>query len=135
VTPPRHRIYARRVLCWCSTWLVRAVLVPIRFYQRWISPGLAPRCRFLPSCSAYAVESLLTYGPFRGSWLAARRLLRCHPWNPGGLDPVPSRVPTTVHTEPPQRPRPTASRAGTSAPLDCSDQTSTGPVTATFPGA
>jgi uncharacterized protein len=70
--------------------LVAAALVlPIRAYQLVVSPLLGPRCRFYPSCSAYAVEALQVHGPLRGLWLAARRLLRCHPWNPGGLDPVP----------------------------------------------
>lgn len=61
----------------------------VRLYQRWISPMRPPTCRFYPSCSAYAVTALERFGPFRGSWLAARRLLRCHPWNPGGVDHVP----------------------------------------------
>jgi putative membrane protein insertion efficiency factor len=63
----------------------------IRVYQRVISPLLGPRCRFYPSCSAYAVQALQVHGAVKGSWLAGRRLLRCHPWNPGGLDPVPPR--------------------------------------------
>lgn len=50
-----------------------------------------PRCRFYPSCSTYAVGALRQHGALHGSWLAARRLLRCHPWNPGGIDPVPER--------------------------------------------
>jgi putative membrane protein insertion efficiency factor len=75
-------------------WLVRLLVLPIRVYQLLVSPLLGPRCRFYPSCSAYAVEALRTHGPLRGLWLAARRLLRCHPWNPGGLDPVP---PPTHH--------------------------------------
>ena len=69
----------------------RLLVAPIRLYQLVLSPLLGPRCRFYPSCSAYAVEALTTHGPLRGSWLAVRRLLRCHPWNPGGLDPVPPR--------------------------------------------
>lgn len=60
----------------------------IRLYQRWISPLLGPRCRFYPSCSAYAAEAIARYGFWRGSWLSARRLVRCHPWHPGGYDPV-----------------------------------------------
>lgn len=51
----------------------------------------APRCRFLPSCSSYAVEALRLHGALRGTWLAIRRVGRCHPWNPGGIDPVPPR--------------------------------------------
>jgi putative membrane protein insertion efficiency factor len=61
----------------------------VRVYQRLISPLLPPSCRFYPSCSAYAVTALERHGAARGSWLAARRLARCHPFNPGGLDPVP----------------------------------------------
>lgn len=61
----------------------------VRLYQLTISPLLPPSCRFTPSCSAYAREALATHGALRGSWLALRRLARCHPWNPGGYDPVP----------------------------------------------
>lgn len=61
----------------------------IRAYQRFLSPLLGPRCRFYPSCSHYAAEALQTHGVVKGGWLAARRLCRCHPLNPGGLDPVP----------------------------------------------
>jgi putative membrane protein insertion efficiency factor len=61
----------------------------IRFYQRFISPGLPPSCRFTPSCSAYALTSIERYGLFRGGWLALKRIGRCHPWSPGGYDPVP----------------------------------------------
>ncbi|WP_243726582.1 membrane protein insertion efficiency factor YidD [Actinocrispum wychmicini] len=64
---------------------------PIRAYQRWISPALPPSCRFYPSCSAYAVEALQVHGALKGLWLAVRRLLRCGPWHPGGIDPVPPR--------------------------------------------
>lgn len=67
------------------------LLVPVRFYRKWISPALPPSCRFTPSCSAYAVEALTTHGALRGTWLTARRLLRCGPWHPGGYDPVPER--------------------------------------------
>jgi putative membrane protein insertion efficiency factor len=65
-------------------------MLPIRFYQRWISPALPPACRFTPTCSAYALEALERHGALRGIWLAVRRLARCHPWHPGGDDPVPS---------------------------------------------
>ncbi|AKU18571.1 hypothetical protein VV02_02430 [Luteipulveratus mongoliensis] len=63
----------------------------VRLYQRFISPLTPPSCRFIPSCSAYALTALRRYGPFKGTWLAARRLLRCNPWNPGGVDHVPHR--------------------------------------------
>ena len=69
----------------------RVLLAPIRVYQRAISPALPPTCRYYPSCSSYAVESLQLHGAVRGSWLAARRVSRCHPWHAGGYDPVPAR--------------------------------------------
>jgi putative membrane protein insertion efficiency factor len=64
-------------------------LAPIRFYQKWISPGLPPSCRFYPSCSEYAYQAIEQYGVLRGGWLGLRRIIRCHPFNPGGFDPVP----------------------------------------------
>jgi putative membrane protein insertion efficiency factor len=67
------------------------LLLAVRIYRRWISPLLPPSCRFYPSCSAYAVEALTVHGALRGSWLTLRRLLRCGPWHPGGLDPVPPK--------------------------------------------
>ncbi|HET9553071.1 MAG TPA: membrane protein insertion efficiency factor YidD [Anaeromyxobacteraceae bacterium] len=69
--------------------IARLLVLLVRFYQRFIGPGLPPACRYYPSCSAYAVEALTRHGAARGSWLAARRLLRCHPFHPGGVDPVP----------------------------------------------
>jgi putative membrane protein insertion efficiency factor len=71
--------------------LARFLTTLVRGYQRYLSPALPPACRFTPSCSAYAVTALERYGAARGSWLALRRLARCHPWNPGGYDPVPDR--------------------------------------------
>jgi hypothetical protein len=65
------------------------LLVAIRFYQRAISPALPPRCRFEPTCSAYAAEAIERHGAARGTWLAARRLIKCAPWHPGGVDLVP----------------------------------------------
>ena len=61
----------------------------LRIYQLLVSPWLGRRCRFHPSCSQYTIEALQRHGALRGSWLGLRRLLRCHPWNPGGFDPVP----------------------------------------------
>jgi putative membrane protein insertion efficiency factor len=69
---------------------VKTVLVlVIRGYQLWISPLFPASCRYYPTCSAYAVEAIEKYGAFSGSWLAIRRITRCHPFRPGGYDPVP----------------------------------------------
>ena len=73
---------------WALTW---ALVLPIQGYQRWISPLTPPSCRLHPSCSAYAVGSIRTHGPIKGFLLACWRLVRCNPWNPGGVDPVPPR--------------------------------------------
>ena len=61
----------------------------VGFYRRFISPMLPDSCRFYPTCSAYAQEALTVHGAIRGSFLSARRICKCHPWNPGGVDPVP----------------------------------------------
>ena len=77
-----------------SRWLavaVRHVLrAMIRAYQVVVSPILGPRCRYLPTCSSYALEALDLHGPWRGSWYAIRRISRCHPWGSSGYDPVPT---------------------------------------------
>ena len=67
----------------------RIFILPIRFYQLCISPMLPASCRFVPTCSQYAIEAIMKHGIFRGSYLAIRRLLRCHPWGGSGYDPVP----------------------------------------------
>lgn len=67
----------------------RIILILIRAYQAGISPWLGPRCRYDPTCSAYAEQAVKKHGAARGSWLALRRLLRCHPWGGSGYDPVP----------------------------------------------
>lgn len=69
----------------------KILILIIRAYQYLLSPLLGPRCRFYPSCSCYAQEALERHGVIRGSWLAVRRILRCHPWHPGGVDPVPEQ--------------------------------------------
>ena len=69
----------------------RAPIAGIRAYQRWISPARPRRCRFEPTCSAYAVESIERFGVLRGAVLALWRLLRCNPFTHGGFDPVPER--------------------------------------------
>jgi uncharacterized protein len=67
----------------------RIILILIRAYQVGISPWLGPACRYEPTCSAYADQAVRKHGAARGSWLALRRLLRCHPWGGSGYDPVP----------------------------------------------
>ena len=67
----------------------KVLLGLIRFYQKNISPALPPSCRFTPSCSHYTYEAIERYGVISGGWLGLRRIARCHPWNPGGYDPVP----------------------------------------------
>ena len=67
----------------------KLLMLLVRLYQRAVSPLLPPACRFHPSCSSYAAAALERHGALKGSWLAARRLARCHPFHPGGIDPVP----------------------------------------------
>ena len=69
----------------CCIWVLAA---PVRLWRQ-VSRHLPNRCRFYPSCSAYALDALDQHGPVRGSWLAIRRVGRCHPWHEGGVDPVP----------------------------------------------
>lgn len=71
--------------------LVRALQLPVWGYRYIVSPLIGPRCRHLPTCSAYALEAIEVHGPFYGTWLALRRVMRCHPLNEGGFDPVPPR--------------------------------------------
>jgi putative membrane protein insertion efficiency factor len=65
------------------------VLALLKVYRLAISPFLGRNCRFHPSCSVYAIEAVERHGALKGGWLGLRRILRCHPWNPGGYDPVP----------------------------------------------
>lgn len=69
--------------------IVSLLILPIRFYQRCISPMFPPSCRFTPTCSEYAVEAFRRHGPAKGLLLALKRLSRCHPWGGSGYDPVP----------------------------------------------
>ncbi|MFT0801970.1 membrane protein insertion efficiency factor YidD [Bacillus swezeyi] len=63
----------------------------IRIYQKWISPILPPSCRFYPTCSNYGLEAIEKHGAFKGGWLTIKRILKCHPFHPGGVDPVPEK--------------------------------------------
>ena len=69
--------------------LKTSLLTLIDLYQRFVSPMMAPHCRFYPTCSSYAQEAIGKYGALKGSYLAIKRLLKCHPWHPGGIDLVP----------------------------------------------
>ncbi len=69
--------------------LARPLIWLVRGYQLFISPFVPPSCRFHPTCSHYAIEALQKHGAVKGFWLALRRIARCHPWHPGGHDPVP----------------------------------------------
>jgi putative membrane protein insertion efficiency factor len=68
------------------------MLAAVRFYRSWISPALPGSCRFAPTCSTYAHQALERHGAWRGALMTARRLLRCHPFHPGGYDPVPEKT-------------------------------------------
>jgi len=67
------------------------VILPVRFYQKFISPVLGPSCRYQPTCSHYMIEAVQEWGLFKGTWLGLRRIGRCHPWAGFGPDPVPKR--------------------------------------------
>lgn len=67
----------------------KALKAPVHFYRKFISPLTPPSCRFYPTCSQYALDALEEHGALRGSWLAAKRICKCHPFHPGGIDPVP----------------------------------------------
>lgn len=107
----------------------RALLAVVGFYARAISPALPPRCRFYPTCSAYAAEAIERHGAARGSWLALRRILKCAPWHPGGVDPVPAAPGTseTAHascTPVPATTAPAPDRATPPAPRRANEETS-----------
>ncbi len=77
------------LLGWLLAPLTLILIALIRLYQLLISPGLPASCRFSPSCSQYTLDAVRRYGALKGAWLGVRRLVRCHPWHPGGYDPVP----------------------------------------------
>ena len=79
----------RRLAKSISTVIAKIMLGIIWFYRHCISPLLPPVCRYTPTCSQYAVEAIKKYGPFKGGWLAAKRIMRCAPWGGSGYDPVP----------------------------------------------
>jgi uncharacterized protein len=96
--------------------LIAALLVaPIRLYQRFISPALAPRCRYYPTCSEYAVQSIRELGPIRGTVLAGWRLLRCNPFSHGGIDEISDRKLFRKVQTRSERSRPPALPASTAA--------------------
>lgn len=74
----------RRIAVW-------PLLAVVRFYRRWVSPALPATCRFYPTCSTYGLTALQRFGPITGTWLTLKRVARCHPWNPGGVDHVPQK--------------------------------------------
>lgn len=71
--------------------LRKLFVLPIRFYQRFISPMLGSNCRFQPTCSQYALEAIMEWGVLKGTWLGIKRIFRCHPWGGCGHDPVPRK--------------------------------------------
>lgn len=85
-------------------WLRELYLLPVRFYQRFVSPWKPPTCRFEPTCSHFALEAVRVHGIFKGSLLTVWRILRCQPFCEGGLDPVPERGHWKAHEcSPPER--------------------------------
>lgn len=96
----------------------RLLIQLLRAYRYVLSPMLGPRCRFHPSCSAYAQEALERHGLLRGLWLAARRLGRCHPWHPGGYDPVPPSAGAPASPAAPDGAEATPHRPDTLHPLE-----------------
>lgn len=88
---PRFLAYPRQNLRRHTLQALQRLLIGlIRFYQLALSPLFPPSCRFTPTCSTYTLEAIRLHGPFRGLWLGLQRILRCHPFHPGGYDPVPS---------------------------------------------
>jgi putative membrane protein insertion efficiency factor len=100
---------------------IAVLIAPVRAYQRWVSPALAPRCRYYPTCSAYAVQAIRELGPVRGLILAGWRLLRCNPFSHGGVDELSDRrlfrsTPTRSQRAARHGPPPTSGAATRSRP-------------------
>ncbi len=76
----------------------RVLAVPVHAYRLLLSPLLGPNCRYYPTCSAYALDALRVHGALKGSWLSVQRVCRCHPWHPGGYDPVPAPADRHSHS-------------------------------------
>lgn len=81
----------QRMLTTQPSLLARLLMLVVKFYRYFISPMMAPRCRFNPTCSRYALDAIQIHGAFKGSWLALKRIAKCHPLHAGGDDPVPPR--------------------------------------------
>ena len=81
--------YNMKVINFINNLLVSILLFIISFYRKWLSSLFGPKCRFIPSCSAYGYEAITKHGPWKGGWLTLKRVLRCHPFTPCGCDPVP----------------------------------------------
>ncbi|MBA2942128.1 membrane protein insertion efficiency factor YidD [Paenibacillus sp. CGMCC 1.16610] len=77
----------------------RTMQAPIHFYRKFISPLKPPTCRFYPTCSQYALEAIEVHGPLKGSWLSMKRICKCHPFHPGGIDHVPPRAEKLIHND------------------------------------
>jgi putative membrane protein insertion efficiency factor len=95
---PKRPLSSRKLstsgLCaevWISAAVGRGLIGAVRVYRIALAPMFPPACRFAPTCSGFAIEAIERHGAVRGVILAARRIARCHPWNPGGYDPVPAR--------------------------------------------
>lgn len=87
---PKNIIHILKTILKPLSWLLGKVFILlINFYRHCISPLTPPSCRFTPTCSQYALEAIKKYGPFKGVFLAIKRILKCNPWGPSGYDPVP----------------------------------------------
>ena len=89
----RGQLHALGATSWHATAARAFAVAPIWLYKLTLSPLLGPRCRFYPSCSTYGLEAITRHGVLHGVWLTIKRVARCHPWNPGGFDPVPAALP------------------------------------------